>query len=288
MTASLHVMVELSRLQAVLTRDVWPNEAYDFTPWLRDNKDHLEAVLGIAIDITATEHPVGGFRLDMLGLDLTHGVPLVVENQLDVSDQSHLGQLITYAAGVEAATVVWVAGSFRDEHARALEWLNASTNEDVRFFGVAIRVVRIGESMAAPNFDLVVSPSEWQKELKALASPRKTKVQVIDQPTSPWEPGDVTLMAEIWAKLTEAAVTLFSRLLASPGSRVSSDDLAQAVGLAGSYQVAGTLSWPGIHCRRAGKDLFFHAAKSPDGQTVYWIDPGTADLIKQAQSVLPA
>ena len=253
-------MIEMARLQAIQARDVWANEAADFTPWLRDNKDHLEAVLGIAIDITATEHPIGAFRLDMLGTDLTNDVPLVVENQLEGSDQSHLGQLITYAAGVDAATVVWVAGSFRDEHREALEWLNSVTNENVRFFGVAIRVVRIGDSLAAPNFDLVVSPSEWQKQLKALAKPSKPKSVTEEAGTSPWLAADVQLMEDVWRKLTTTARNLFDRLLETPGERVSSAELAQVVGVPGSYQVAGTLSWPGIHCKRVGKRLFFRYA----------------------------
>ena len=52
-------MIEMARLHAVLARDVWAYETVDFTPWRRDNKDHLEAVLGIAIDITAIDYPVG-------------------------------------------------------------------------------------------------------------------------------------------------------------------------------------------------------------------------------------
>lgn len=58
-------MIEMARLHAVPARDVWAYEAGDFTPLRRDNKGHPEAVLGIAIDITAIDYPVGGLRLDM-------------------------------------------------------------------------------------------------------------------------------------------------------------------------------------------------------------------------------
>ncbi|WP_158558186.1 hypothetical protein [Spongiactinospora gelatinilytica] len=38
-----------------------------------------------------------------------------------------------------------VVHGFRDEHRAALEWLNAVTDENTRFFGVEIRLVRVGE-----------------------------------------------------------------------------------------------------------------------------------------------
>ena len=41
----------------------------------------------------------------------------------------HLGQLLTYAAGLEAVTVVWIAERFTDEHRAALDWLNEITAE---------------------------------------------------------------------------------------------------------------------------------------------------------------
>jgi hypothetical protein len=92
---------------------------------------------------------------------------LIIENQLADSDHSHLGQLLTYAAGTEAATIVWIATGFRDEHREALNWLNRLTDSSVHFFGVELEVVRIGESAAAPLFNVVVMPNDWSKLVKA-------------------------------------------------------------------------------------------------------------------------
>ena len=52
------------------------------------------------------EHSVGSFSLDLIGRDLTNGTPLIVENQIEASDHGHLGQLLTYAAGTDAGTIV--------------------------------------------------------------------------------------------------------------------------------------------------------------------------------------
>lgn len=161
--------MELGHLEPVKPRDVWPNEAKHFTPWLLKNGDRLAAALGIELELTAIEHPVGGYSLDILGRDLTNDAVLMVENQLEATDHTHLGQVLTYAAGTGAATIVWIATSFRDEHRQALDWLNEMTGEDVHFFGVQVGVVRIGTSEPAPLFDVVAKPNDWQKRVRSVA-----------------------------------------------------------------------------------------------------------------------
>jgi hypothetical protein len=127
-----------------------------------DNADVLADALGIEIELTAAEHPVGAFSLDLVGRDLTHDCPLIVENQLNATDHDHLGKLITYAAGADAGTVVWVAPEFRDEHRAALDWLNRLGSDRVRFFGVRPGAIRIaGQPAVAPDFVLAVQPNDW-------------------------------------------------------------------------------------------------------------------------------
>jgi hypothetical protein len=157
----------LARLENIDLRDVWSDEARDFTPWLLGNADRLGEILGLDIELEGREHPVGTFSLDLIGRDLTNGCVLIVENQLADTDHRHLGQLLTYAAGTDAATVVWVAPRFRDEHRKALDYLNDRTNDGARFFGVEVSVVRIGDSQPAPIFTLAAKPSEWRARIAA-------------------------------------------------------------------------------------------------------------------------
>jgi hypothetical protein len=159
----------LGRLSVVKPRDVWKHEALDFTPWLLQNADVLSELLGMELVLEAAEHPVGGFSLDLIGRDETTGHVVIVENQLEESDHTHLGQILTYAAGTDPTTIVWVATAFRSEHRAALDWLNERTNEGTRFFGVEIEVVRIGDSPPAPAFKLVAQPNDWGKQVKAIA-----------------------------------------------------------------------------------------------------------------------
>jgi hypothetical protein len=141
-------------------------EAGDFTPWLAENLDVVADELGFVLTIVATEVPVGSFYLDIQA-ETEDGRTVIVENQLARTDHGHLGQLLVYASGLEAAVVVWVAPDFRDEHRRALDWLNERTDTGVDFFGVEISVVQIGTTgPRAPVFEVDARPNAWQKDVK--------------------------------------------------------------------------------------------------------------------------
>lgn len=88
---------ELGRLTNVDPREVWQHEAHHFTPWLLKSVDVLSDLLGMNLALEVAEHPVGGFSLDLLGRDETTGEVVIVENQLEASDHTHLGQIRTYA-----------------------------------------------------------------------------------------------------------------------------------------------------------------------------------------------
>jgi alkylated DNA nucleotide flippase Atl1 len=161
---------DIGRLTKVPPRTVWLHEANDFTPWLLENADVLTEVLGLDVELKAAEHAVGGFSLDLIGEETVSEAVVIVENQLEESDHTHLGQILTYAGGTDANHIVWVAPSFRQEHRQALEWLNERTDEDTRFFAVKIEVVRIGDSTLAPLLTLVVQPNDWGKVVRRTTS----------------------------------------------------------------------------------------------------------------------
>lgn len=165
----------LGRLQRVADpRQVWAMEAGDFTPWLAENLDVLADELGLVLTLTGTEVPVGDFYLDIQA-ENDDGRTVIVENQLERTDHRHLGQLLVYASGLEAAVVVWVAPDFRDDHRRALDWLNERTDTGVDFFGVQIGVVQIGTTgPRAPVFDIVARPNAWQKDVKETSGSTST------------------------------------------------------------------------------------------------------------------
>jgi hypothetical protein len=170
----------LGKLVPVSLREAWKHEANDFTPWLAetDNLNALADALGLSELVhVATEHWVGDFKLDILCTDGDDQV--IIENQLDKTNHTHLGQIIAYAAGVGARKVIWVAESFRPEHAAALEFLNENTTDTLSFFAVEVELWRIGDSPLAPKFEVVVKPNDWVKsgreQARAASSASPTK-----------------------------------------------------------------------------------------------------------------
>jgi len=160
-------MKKLGRLEQVPLREAWKNEASEFTPWLAqdENLAALAEAIGLGeLELEAVEHWVGDFKLDILCMDGADHV--IIENQLEKTNHSHLGQILTYAAGVGAKKVVWIAESFRAEHIKALDFLNQNTTDDLNFFAVEIKLFRIGESALAPKFEVVAKPNEWARSVK--------------------------------------------------------------------------------------------------------------------------
>lgn len=158
----------LSRLEKVDLRQAWNNEARHFTPWLAEaeNLRLLGITIGIELELEAKERSVGPFSADILCKDTATGNWVLIENQLERTDHTHLGQLITYGAGLEAVNIVWIARSFTEEHRAAINWLNDISDERFNFFGLEIELWKIGDSPFAPKFNVVCKPNEWSRAVK--------------------------------------------------------------------------------------------------------------------------
>jgi hypothetical protein len=161
----------LGRLSRVGLRQIFETEAASFTPWLAQdaNLSLLGEAIGISLELEAQEKDVGPFRADLLCKDTATDYWVLIENQIERTDHTHLGQLITYAAGLQAVTVVWIAERFTDEHRAALDWLNEKTDEGINFFGLEIELWRIADSPIAPKFNIVSQPNDWTRTVQDAA-----------------------------------------------------------------------------------------------------------------------
>lgn len=162
---------ELGTLTKLDLREVWDSEATDFTPWLaeEDNLKLLGDTIGLDLELEAQEKNVGPFRADILCKDTASDNWVLVENQLEKTDHTHLGQLMTYASGLKAVTIVWLAKRFTDEHRSALDWLNSITDDTINFFGLEVELWQIGESSVAPKFNMISKPNDWTSSVSGAA-----------------------------------------------------------------------------------------------------------------------
>ena len=149
------------RVEALDIREIWPDEAADFTPWLAENLDLLGEFLDLDLELVEVEKAVGSFSLDILAKESKEGYRVAIENQLEYTDHNHLGQLLTYAVGCEAEAVIWIATWFRPEHKAVIDRLNQWAEGKVWFLGVKVGVIKIDDSPPAPVFFLDVSPKDY-------------------------------------------------------------------------------------------------------------------------------
>jgi hypothetical protein len=193
--------MKIAKLNKVELREVWAHEAHNFTKWLAEpeNLELLSDEIGIGLELVQVEANVGQYNVDILAREENTSKKIIIENQLETTNHSHLGQLITYAAGLEAEYIIWLVREAREEHQQAVDWLNEHTDDKLNFFLVEVELWQIGGSDAAVKFSVVSRPNDWKKtvmETGADGEQSETKSMQLD----------------FWQKLREFAPPKFPEL----------------------------------------------------------------------------
>jgi hypothetical protein len=159
---------KLGKIKQVNLKDVFEKEDKDFTPWLNENIEILGEKLNIDIIDSNIEEKVGNFSCDIIARDSDSNKIIIIENQFGTTNHDHLGKILTYSAGKQAGIIIWIAENFREEHKKALEWLNENVDPEngPSFFGVEIKLIKIENSPPAPDFRIVVKPNDWERMVK--------------------------------------------------------------------------------------------------------------------------
>lgn len=172
--------MKLGKIEDVALRNIWPNEARDFTPWLaeQDNLDFLGEIIGLNLVEPEQEVSVGSFSADIHCKIENDNRTVIIENQIESSNHDHLGKTIVYASGVDASVIVWIVKNARPEHVSAVEWLNDHTDSDIGFFLLEIHAIKIGISEPAPQFKIIAQPNEYMKSVKTGGDKELTRSQL--------------------------------------------------------------------------------------------------------------
>jgi hypothetical protein len=225
----------LARLEKVNLRAAWPHEATNFTRWLAEpqNIALLAEEIGVPLICETVEKEVGPFSADILAKEADTERWVIIENQLTPTDHGHLGQLLTYAAGLEARTVIWIAEEFREEHRAAIDFLNRATTEEFAFFGVRIELYRIGDSPLAPAFSILAKPNDWSKRTQ---SAKQAAASVEENESR-------ALWKEYWTTLIAAARGRYQALAGRSPYRGNYQTFETLRGGDPSFAVNATFSW---------------------------------------------
>lgn len=139
----------IGRLAKVGAPELWPTAAAMAT-WLAADIGGLAEAIGLDVESAASTGP------GRVGARTGDGSPVTVACEPGPSTDATLASLLATAASQEGGVVVWVAGTPDTSHGVTVSWLNRSAAG--RFYFVRAGGVRIGESAAAPLFDVVVRP----------------------------------------------------------------------------------------------------------------------------------
>jgi hypothetical protein len=164
--AAQSATVQLAELEEVDPRTVFQRDGAGFADWLADNLDQLAKELGVSgLREVGRDVGVGSFTVDILA-QTDRGRRVAIATRLEPSDHLHLGQMITFAAGLDVSAVAWITTRIGEEHRAVVDWLNQHGDDEVRFFGVEVRLLRIGNSAPAVTFNVEARPNDWQKVVK--------------------------------------------------------------------------------------------------------------------------
>lgn len=147
-------------------RELWKDEAKQFTPWLarKNSLSLLGDALGLDIKNAPSQEstvPDSKRRCDIeVAVDGNDGdETMIIENQLEETDFSHLGRIMLYAAQRNAKHIVWVTPEVDSDHRCVISWLNRNTNASVYFYLVQLNVFKTGVNAAMPIFTVVERPN---------------------------------------------------------------------------------------------------------------------------------
>ncbi len=70
---------------------------------------------------------------------------------------------------MEAKYIIWITEKSKQNHQKAIEWLNDNISEDIHFFLLEAEILQIDDSKLVPKFNVVIQPNNWSKTSKSIA-----------------------------------------------------------------------------------------------------------------------
>lgn len=153
----------------ISAKEVWNNnetnriEEQRMSPFISEHIDDISEITGYDLEVTSMECFIGDFRADIICKDINTDDIIVIENQLENSDHSHLGKSLTYFSNLGAKAIVWICENFRPEHIKAIETLNEITGNEYNFYAIELKFESYNNSEPYYDFNKIVVPTYISK-----------------------------------------------------------------------------------------------------------------------------
>lgn len=122
---------------------LWPNEALDFTPWLKQHhivEDIYFAIFKKDLKFFSQEQKIGNYRMDLVFKEKNSSQSLIVENQYDMTDTKHLGQILVYSTLTHIPNILWISDCISLDISKTVESL-----DDFNILLAEIKIEEINE-----------------------------------------------------------------------------------------------------------------------------------------------
>ena len=159
-------------------RELFPHEL-DFSRWLADNIHVLKDLVCFDIDQYTVSQEVtsGSIRVDLMAQAIwpneDESFPVIIENQLGVTDASHCAGIMAYTAAFKARAAIWIAESVTQEYIDVVEWLNAESNIDA--YLLVVECTEIDKSRPYPFLTRLVGPLRKRQSAGRQGDPERNQ-----------------------------------------------------------------------------------------------------------------
>lgn len=149
--------------EPIPVREAWPLEAH-FTTWLAENLDQLSREIGVDLELIQEETWLpGNLRVDILARVTGTDQYVVIENQMEDSDNDHFAGLLHYASHSDSRILILVAGEITHWYRRTIDWLN--DYDGMQIYGVEMSAWSKGDQVKR-RLNIVSGPnhrSKWHR-----------------------------------------------------------------------------------------------------------------------------
>lgn len=138
-------------------KDIWPLEEKDFSPWVANNLQDIEEIIGKHIVSYELEKSCGRYESDIVATT-EDGEIVIIENKLGTFDHDHFGKALIYMSYFHAKTIVWICDKYYEEHIKAINQLNDMSSDEYAFYALDLKLFKTDSNNIKYDYHVSAKP----------------------------------------------------------------------------------------------------------------------------------